>query len=113
MGVFFRLFTLLEDECHKLDLELAASETAAPSTSDKEIFKTYMTLVQKERELLDQKKNLSEQVTWLEQTLSLLLLAPSSSNLPAQAVATAIKERKEKIIAIVRLVMIVQITIIQ
>ena len=58
-------------------------------------------MVQKERGLLDEKKNLVEQVKLLEQTFSLLILSPASNNLPAQAVASAIEKRKEKIIVVV------------
>lgn len=80
---------------------MASSGTMAPSTSDKERFRNFTALVQRERELLDQKKTLEQEVTWLEQTFSLLLLSPTSSNIPAQAVSSAIKGRKEKITAAV------------
>ena len=58
-------------------------------------------MIQKERELLDERKRLEDEVKWLDQTLSLLLLTPSSNNLPAQAVAKVIQERKKKMASIV------------
>ena len=56
--------------------------------------------VQRERELLDNKKKLEDEVHWLEQTLSLLILSSSiSTDGTSQVVAAA---RKEKITASVR-----------
>lgn len=103
--MFFRLFTLLEDRCHVLDLEMAASMAAStsmePSVGDKERFTEFTAAIRRERELLDENKRLEDQVKWLEQTLSLLILSPTSSNDPSEAVETAIKGRKEKITAVV------------
>lgn len=82
---------------------MAVSATMAPSSSDKERFKNFTALVQRERELLDKKKKLEDEVTWLEQTLSLLVLSPTSNNLPSEAVASAITGRKDNIKAVVRI----------
>lgn len=56
-------------------------------------------MVHKERELLDRKKRLEDEVKLLHQTLSFLTLTSTSgsSNPPAKAVTVAIKERKKKI----------------
>ena len=102
LGVFMRLFTLMEDECHKLDLEMAESTSMAPSTSDKPTFINFTALIAKERELLDKKKNLEDQVKWLDQTLSLLALTSSSTTPPMRAVQNAMEERRNAISAVVR-----------
>lgn len=102
--MFFRLFTLLEDECHKLDLEMAHSSAMTASSGDRPSFQDFAGMVQKERELLDQKKRLEDEVKLLDQTLSLLTLtssAPSGPNLPAQAVVKIMAEKKKKITATV------------
>ncbi len=106
LGVFFRLFTLLEDECHKIDMEMAQSTSTSASTTDKQPYINFRAMIQKERELLDTKKRVEHEVNWLEQTLSYLTLTSTSANpapvnLPAQAVGKAITERKKKITATV------------
>jgi hypothetical protein len=102
--VFFRLFTLLEDECHKLDLEMTQSTSLTASSSDKRPFADFTSMVQKERVLLDQKLRLKEEIKWLDQTLSLLTLtSPVTSGVPAQAVAKIIGEKKIKIAATISL----------
>ena len=58
-------------------------------------------MVHKERVLLDQKKKLEDQVEWCEQTYSLLILSPTSNNLPALAAANAIQQRKQEIAVVV------------
>lgn len=49
LGIFMRLFTLMEDECHKLDLEMAESESMVPSAGDKQTYTNFTTLIAKER----------------------------------------------------------------
>lgn len=107
LGVFFRLFTLLEDACHELDLEMAESTATTPNTSDKEKYQNFTATIQRERELLDKRKRLEDEVKWLDQTLSLMIISNTSitptSTLPAQVVASAIKGKKEDIENIVRI----------
>lgn len=95
----------MEDECHKLDLEMATSASMASNSSDKEGYTNFAALIQRERELLDKKKNLDDQLKFLDQTLSLLILTSASANPPSppvQAVQKAIEERKKKVTAVVR-----------
>lgn len=80
---------------------MAQSTTLTTSTSDKQPFRDFTSMIQKERTLLDEKKRHEDEVKWLEQTFSLLTLTSSAPNLPAQTVAKAIEDRKRKIIAIV------------
>jgi hypothetical protein len=112
LGVFFRLFTLLEDECHKLDIELAARKS--PNERDKSSYVSYAAKVHQERTLLDQKDILVEELKVLHQTLSYLALhttttstnpphATTPSTNPAiVAVANVLKGRKEKLKDLVR-----------
>ena len=88
-----RLFTLLEDECHKLDLEMAGSASAVLRDSDRVAYVNFAAVVQRERELLDKKTNLEDQTKLLDQTLSFLLLTSSSSSVPAKAVEKIIKNK--------------------
>ena len=101
LGILIRLFTLMEDECHKLDLEMAESGSAVPSSSDSSTYTNFIAVVQRERALVDKKSNLEDQIKFLEQTLSFLLLTSSSSSLPANAVEKIIGNKKEQILVIV------------
>lgn len=96
MGVFYRLFSLLEDECHKLDMEMASSTDTLASTSDRQTFINFTTAIQKERELMDEKKRLEDEAKLLNQTVSFLTLT-SAAQVVAQAVANVIADRKKKL----------------
>lgn len=102
LGIFLRLFTLMEDECHKLDLEMAALASAAPSDCDRPSFVSFTSMVQRERELLNTKQTLKVKIKLLDQTLSFLLLTSPSSSLPVKAVEQMITQKKENLTAIVR-----------
>ena len=93
LGVFFRLFSLLEDQCHALDLELATSQ--ASSSGDRPSYATYTRQVQEERTLLDQKEKIEGEVSWLQQTLSFLAINSSNpASDPAMlAVTKVIKDK--------------------
>lgn len=97
-----RLFTLLEDECHRLDLEMAELTPTVTCDGDRPSYTNFTAMIQRERELLDKKKNLEDQIKWLDQTLSLLLLTSSSSSVPVKAIENVLKEKKQKITALVR-----------
>lgn len=74
--------------------------TTTASTSDKQTFQNFSAMVQKERELLDEKKRLEDEVKCLHQLFSLLTLtstATSASNFTAQAAANLIADKKDKI----------------
>ena len=53
LGIFFRFFTLLEDECKKLDIKMAAITSSSPG--DRQTYLRYSEVVFKERQLLDKK----------------------------------------------------------
>ena len=63
LGVFLRLFTLLEDECAKLDLEMAASASLQPG--DRQGYIDHTSLIQKERALLDERSTTEGALKWL------------------------------------------------
>ncbi len=97
LGVFLRLFTLLEDECHKLDLQLASM--TAPLSGDRVAYVDFTVTIQMERTLLDERENLDQEIILLNQTLSLLsLMAVNPSTNPnISAVATCIQENKARL----------------
>ena len=52
---------LMEDECHKLDMEMAALTTEQPG--DRQAYIDYSSIVRKERALLDEKSSAEGKVT--------------------------------------------------
>lgn len=52
LGVYLRLFNLLEDECHKLDMEMA--ELTSPQSGDRPSYTNFSKVIERERELLDE-----------------------------------------------------------
>ena len=72
LGVFFRLFTLLEDECHNLDLQMAASSST--QEGDRPGFVAFTEVIKKERALLDEKALVENELKWLGQILSHLVI---------------------------------------
>jgi hypothetical protein len=101
LGVFLRLFILLEDECHTLDLQLAAS--AAPEVGDRVAFVDYSVAIRMERMLLDEKSNVEQDTQWLSQTISLLSLTAADPSRDPQvtAIADLIKSNKDRLSGIV------------
>ena len=57
LGIFYRLWTLLEQACHHLDLELA--KRSAPLSLDKVSFKEYGEVVKKLANMEEEKHELS------------------------------------------------------
>ena len=86
---------------------MAESSAMTPSSSDKERFQNFTAAIQKERELLDRRKQLLDEIKWLDQTLSLLVISSNSvtptSTVPAQVVASAIQGKKKEIENVVRI----------
>ncbi len=72
LGVFHRLFTLFEDECDQLDLQLA--ELTNPQAGDRSAYCSHSKTVHEERKLLDARDLLEDEIKWLEQTTSYLTL---------------------------------------
>lgn len=102
--MYLRLFTLLEDECHALDVEMAL--LSSPQSNDRQAFIEFAEARKRERVLLDEKEKIEGEVKSFKQTLAYLALHGNSTNLTASttltsdprmiAVATAIMDRKRK-----------------
>ena len=72
----------------------------SPHQSDKSAYVNYATRVHQERVLLDQKEVLEEELKFLQQTLSYLVLhntTASPSNPAVMAVSSVIKAKKGKL----------------
>jgi len=103
LGVFFRLFTLLEDECHKLDLELAT--LTSPEESDRQSYINFAAKVHQERVLLDQRDTLIEELDSLKQTLAFLVLhttTDATNDLAVVIVADRMIDTKKELSNLVR-----------
>ena len=77
LGIFLRLFTLLEDACHELDVSVALQPipgSAGPS------FVQYADALQQQSTLPDDIDTFNEQISCLEQifTLTLVTLPPGT-----------------------------------
>ncbi len=92
---------LLEDECHKLDLELAS--LTSPQSGDRSSYTDYSTIIKRERDLLDEKVCIEGQLNWLQQTITLLSLTASDPSNDSQitVIATMMNQKKERLSDIV------------
>ena len=82
LGIFYRIWSLLEEGCHELDLELATRTSHNPS--DRETFKKYSLLV---TQLSEKRLNLVQLVSSLNSVLGDLVILSDSSPL-VQALKT-------------------------
>ena len=65
LGIFYRLWCLLEEECHQLDLELA-TRSVAPQSIDRASFSEYSAAIKKQAELKEKKFELDRYATSLK-----------------------------------------------
>ena len=97
LGIFFRLFTLLEDDCHQLDVShsLALQGSTAGST-----FNTFIIALQHQSTLRDSMDRVREQIQVLEQllTLTIVTLPPSAPQFSplTQQLITEINTKKKR-----------------
>ena len=96
LGIFFRLFTLLENACHELDVSIALQSipgSAGPS------FIQYADALQQQSTLHDDIATVNEQIFCLEQifTLTLVTLPPSTptTNTLLQHIASEMNTKKK------------------
>lgn len=76
LGIFYRLWSLLEEECHLLDLQLAQNISSKPE--DRELFSSYSGLVKELAELERKRPELSKNVEILQNGMtSMALLIPN------------------------------------
>lgn len=77
LGIFFRLFTLLEDACHRLDfkLALAVTESDRPESSTKPTsFQEYTMAIREKQEVKEQQLKLQSEAETLEQVATYMSL---------------------------------------
>lgn len=72
LGIFYRLWCLLEEECHQLDLQLA--QQVASSPLDKELFSHYTELLKQLSELEREKPKLIQYTEGLNNAVAHLAL---------------------------------------
>lgn len=97
LGVFYRLFSLLEDECHKLDIQMAA--LSSPNTADKPRYARYVASINEERLLRDKNATSERHIVWMEQTLTQLTLNSlnPATDPSVKSVATEVKAEKKRL----------------
>ena len=101
LGIFFRLYTLLEDECQKLDIKMAAIISSSPG--DRQTYLRYSEVVFKERQLLDKKDATEKHLTLMQQTLTYLAInsANPSTDPAIRCISSTIEANKRQLESIV------------
>ena len=95
LGIFFRLFSLLEDECHCLDLEVAKRNIVQPD--DRTSFATYASNLHRRTSLQEDKGQLNNQLNTINQVITYLALnLPDPQQNPGLQAACQQKLNKEK-----------------
>ena len=80
LGIFYRIWCLLEAGCHELDLELATR--TSPNPADRESYKQYSLLVKELSQLSETKLSLVELVSSLNTVLGDLAIHSNSVSHP-------------------------------
>ncbi len=75
LGIFYRLFSLLEDACHQMDFKVAQSR--ASNTSTQSSFEEYIRCLHECRELEEEKSRVEEEASILEQASTYLTITIS------------------------------------
>lgn len=79
LGIFYKIWCLLEEGCHELDLELAKRSSHTPT--DPDTFQQYSALVKKLTHLRENKMQLVQLVSSLNAVLGDLAINSGSSTL--------------------------------
>ena len=109
LGIFYRLFKLLEEACHELDLTAKFSDSQAGSTYDR-----YITALRQQSSLKESEERLAMQHRGLEQLVTSLGIAlPNAvSSLPSyRQLCTELAERKDRLKRVVNSVIYIYITL--
>ena len=96
LGIFYRLFTLLEDECHEQDIQYSVQLQGSTAGSS---FTAFVTALQRQSNLRDAIDRVNAQIVNFEQilTLAVLSLPPNTQTSPLiQQVAEEIYLKKTK-----------------
>ena len=103
LGIFFRMFSLLEDDCHQQDVThtLQLQGSIAGST-----FNTFVTILQRQSTLRHSIRRITEQIVILEQLLTLTLVtvspsAPQFTQLTSD-LTTEVNNKKREILGMVQ-----------
>lgn len=102
LGIFFRLFTLLEDECHELDVRHSSQLHGSTAGSS---FTAFVTAMKRQAQLRDDIDRVTTQIGGLEQLLTLALISlpantPQMTAFTQQLVdeVTSRKKKKEEMV---------------
>ena len=94
LGIFFRLFSLLEDECHCLDLEVAKRNV---QPDDRTTFATYVSSLHQRASLQEEKDQLTNLINTINQVITYLALnLPDPQQNPGLQAACQQKLNTEK-----------------
>ena len=95
--IFFRLFTLLEDKCHELDVSHSLQLQGSTAGSG---FNTFVAALKRQSDLRDSKDRITEQIGGLEQLVTLVIVSPPpntpQTNTLIQQLVGEITSRKDK-----------------
>ena len=80
LGIIQRLFKLMEDECHDLDLQIAAHKASTLPEETAAVFQRVWKAHQQLRELREELAVQQQHVSFLDQTMTLLALNTQVQN---------------------------------
>ena len=89
LGIFYKMWCLIEEGCHQLDLELATRISHTPH--DRQSFQEYSSLVRKLRELREKRMSASQLVSSLNNVLGDLAINSGSSSPLVQALTLEVQ----------------------
>ena len=92
--IFYRLYTLLEEACHELDVKAQLQDSQAGASYDR-----YISALRQQSALKEDQERLAVQVNSLEQLVTLLgITLPSAASQPAyNHLCSEVAERREKL----------------
>ena len=105
LGIFYRLWCLLEAGCHKLDLELATR--TSPTQTDRDAFQKYSALLKQLSNLSEKKADLTQFLSSLNSVLGdLAIQFPSSDSHPVvQALKGEVQSHAQTLDKLVKLLL--------
>ena len=96
LGVFYRLFTLFERECHQLDLTAALHTSSAPGPS-LESFRSYSKALQEVHRITDLIEEERSGLNGLQQLVSYLTISLTSPQAAMQCLHQQLVTKRERI----------------
>ena len=100
LGIFYRLYTLLEEECHELDVMVKFQASQAGASYDR-----YVSALRQQSTRKEDEGRLAVQVNGLEQLVTLLgITLPNAASQPAyQQLCRQVAERRERLKKVVNI----------